>query len=281
MVLHHLPQVRLVAKGIWDRVRFAVELDDLIGFGTIGLLNAVERFDPNRGILLRTYAEHRIRGAILDGLRGMDWLPRSARKKEREEQLRQRELESQDAASAGARRISSSQNGQHDSSALPPSSRGPASVPCMEMVFAGGNLDDLERLAELKGGRHGRRNGDTSPETLYERKETCDRLAEAVSHLPRRYRDVIELYYQRELSMKQIGQILRVHESRVSQLHAAAVLRLRTFLSEGGEPSRASSKEAVRPYARARRPRLSKYRVTASQSSSVSTPMVSSAVSRT
>ena len=151
----------------------------------------------------------------------------------------------------------------------------------MEMVFAGGNLGDLERLTELKEARQGRRNGEGSPEALYERKEVCDRLTEAVAHLPRRYRDVIELYYRRELCMKQIGQILRVHESRVSQLHAAAILRLRTFLSGDGDSSGAASKEAAPSYARAKRPRSSKYRVTASQSSSVSTPMVSSAVSRT
>ncbi|HEY7680098.1 MAG TPA: sigma-70 family RNA polymerase sigma factor [Terriglobia bacterium] len=277
MVLLHLPQVRLVAKRIWDRVRFAVELDDLIGFGMIGLLHAVERFDPSRGILLKTYAEHRIRGAILDGLRKMDWLPRSARKKERREQMAQRERESQDAAAFGLRKTPALKP-QQGLEAIPPPRHAPAGVPHMELVFAGGSLGDLERLAESKG-RH--RNGANDPETLYGRKEECRRVARATARLPRRHREVIELYYGRELSMKQIGEILCVHESRVSQLHSAAIHRMRTLLSEDAEPSGPCTNEPVRRYGRAIRPRSSKYRETASQSSSVSTPMVSSEVSAT
>src|SRR5690349_20325868 len=80
VLIEHLPQVRLIARGLWGRTRFYVELDDLIGYGMLGLMDAVRKFDPSRGVLLKTYAEHRIRGAILDGLRAMDWLSRSARR---------------------------------------------------------------------------------------------------------------------------------------------------------------------------------------------------------
>ena len=88
LILLHLPQVRLVAETMRSRLGFAAELSDLIGYGVIGLVRAVDRFDPSRGFLLKTYAEHRIRGAILDGLRGMDWLSRSPSriKKERKYQ---------------------------------------------------------------------------------------------------------------------------------------------------------------------------------------------------
>lgn len=202
LLLLHLPQVRLVAKSIWGRMRFAVDIEDLVGYGVLGLVDAVNRFDPNRGIQLKTYAEHRIRGAILDGLRGMDWLPRSARQRER--QRRQ-----QDALSPAV-------------TTEPPS---------VELVFPGGNLTDLERLAESRCSRANSSPAYASPETLYEAKERGERLREAVTQLSCRHRQVIELYYRREMSMKQIGAVLRVHESRVSQLHASAIRCLRRSLS--------------------------------------------------
>jgi RNA polymerase sigma factor for flagellar operon FliA len=208
MLLQHMPQVRLVARSIWDRVRFAVELDDLVGYGMIGLANAVDRFDPTRGILLKTYAEHRIRGAILDGLRRMDWLPRSARQRERQQRP--------PAAPAAA-----------------------ATKPyCMETVFAGGNLSDLEQLIDSRRPRYSSATGDNTPESVCERQERFDRLAEALAALPPRHKRVIQFYYGRELSMKQIGVALRVHESRVSQLHAAAIQRLRRHLQ--ADPARAA-----------------------------------------
>ncbi len=223
----HLPQVRLVARSIWGRVRFAVELDDLIGFGVIGLLNAMERFDPNRGTLLKTYAEHRIRGAILDGLRSMDWLSRSARQKERQRQ--ESEKTSSCARSFSLRTLATPAEpavlrGARVQRVLRPVTR-------IEVVFAGGSLTDLERLAE------GTATTDISPEALYERKEQRVRLAGAVDRLPRRHQEIIELYYHHELSMKQIGQRMSIHESRVSQLHAAAIQRLRSYLSAGPQPS--------------------------------------------
>jgi RNA polymerase sigma factor for flagellar operon FliA len=260
-------------------MRFAVELDDLIGYGTIGLVRAVERFDPSRGILLKTYAEHRIRGAILDGLRGMDWLPRSARQKERQAHNATDSASPLDSGararkallphSAAPRRAG---NGQTQSPA--------AYVPRMEAVIPGGNLSDLERLAMSHTPRH---SLGPNPESLYEKKERFDKLAEAVLGLPRRHREVIDLYYRGELSMKQIGARLHVHESRVSQLHSAAIQNLRRHL--GGvlnsdarhvPVQKVSAKRPLEPYRR-----VAKRRHTACQSSSVSTPMVSCAVSAT
>jgi RNA polymerase sigma factor for flagellar operon FliA len=212
-------------------VRFAVELDDLVGFGMIGLLNAMERFDPSRGTLLRTYAEHRIRGAILDGLRSMDWLPRSARQRERQRQENER--------TDSCTRFFSLRNVAQPSEPILPGARAPRvrrSVTRIEVVFTGGNLTDLEQLAEGTGPVP-RSAGDSSPEALYERQEQRVRLAGAVDRLPRRHREIIELYYHQELSMKQIGQRMSIHESRVSQLHAAAIQRLRSYLSPGPQPA--------------------------------------------
>ena len=270
LLLLHLPQVRLVAKGIWDRMRFAVELDDLIGYGTIGLLHAVERFDPGRGILLKTYAEHRIRGAILDGLRGMDWLPRSARQKER----RQRQQPLEEAMGGvppdpGTQFDAGRPGSKPESGAAQRPSR--PYLPRMESVFPGGNLDDLERLAESARTGHELRRGGTNPERLYERKEKSDQLTAAIARLPRRHRQILDCYYRQEMSMRQIGAILQVHESRVSQLHAAALASLRKDLS-----ARHSSAGACRKPPQRYSPELDSIsRLTAVQSSSVSTPMVS------
>jgi RNA polymerase sigma factor for flagellar operon FliA len=280
MLLLHLPQVRLIAKSIWDRMRFAVELDDLIGYGMIGLVNAVERFDPNRGILLKTYAEYRIRGAILDGLRGMDWLPRSARQKERQlHETRHSEEVSGVSASSSTRQspgqgISHGGEGQFSKSATP-------YVPRMEAVISGGNLGDLERLAQAGMSRHSARFGEPNPESLYEQKERSDKLMAAVLQLPRRHREVIEMYYCRELSMKEIGERLHVHESRVSQLHAAAIQRLRKHLRGAAVLAEPVCKKPPGRYPMPPSARRSSSRSTACQSSSVSTPMVSSAVSAT
>jgi RNA polymerase sigma factor FliA len=275
MVLLHLPQVRLVAKSIWDRMRFAVELDDLIGYGTTGLVRAVERFDPSRGILLKTYAEHRIRGAILDGLRGMDWLPRSARQKQRQaQQASDLEPPANHCTQARAALLPHRER-QHRATNGPPTSSA-AYVPRMEAVIPGGNLGDLERLALASMSRHSRRSIEPDPESLYQQKEGYDKLAEAILQLPRRHREVIELYYRRELSMKQIGEKLHVHESRVSQLHAAALQKLRSQLKCAEAPV---TPPAKLPPGRYRL--VSNRRNTACQSSSVSTPMVSCAVSAT
>jgi len=230
LLLRHLPQVRLVAKSIWDRLRFTVELDDLIGYGMIGLMKALERFDSSRGILLKTYAEHRIRGAILDGLREMDWLPRSARQEERQRSEEQQQREALAAAPPSKARNGSCGTGVRRANhgvARPPASH----IPHMAAVFSRGNLADLEKLKEAPKASGALGDGNSSPEHLYERKEKYDRVADAMACLPWRQQQIIELYYRSDLSMKEIGKILRVHESRVSQLHAGAIQQLRKQLA--------------------------------------------------
>ena len=281
LLLLHLPQVQLVAKSIWDRMRFAVELDDLVGYGMIGLLRAVERFDPGRGILLKTYAEHRIRGAILDGLREMDWLPRSARQKERQ----QRETPVDSVAAGDPLDLKPAVCGKDRNGRMADTKSATRSKQChlprMESVFPGGNLGDLEKLAESAKAHRRRRDSERNPESLYERREECAKLTEALAHLPRRHQKIIKLYYQQELSMKQIGAILEVHESRVSQLHAAAITRLRRDLSGMGPSSPSPCRRPPQHYSATLRERDSSTRLTALQSSSVSTPMVSCSVSMT
>ncbi|MBI2819448.1 MAG: sigma-70 family RNA polymerase sigma factor [Acidobacteria bacterium] len=272
-----------MAKSIWDRMRFAVELDDLVGYGMIGLLHAVERFDPGRGILLKTYAEHRIRGAILDGLREMDWLPRSARQKER--QQRETPSDSVAAGDSPVRKLKPAGCGNDRNEMMADTKRAirlkQCPLPRMESVFPGGNLGDLEKLAESAKAHRRRRDSERNPENLYERKEEYAKLTEAIAHLPRRHQKILKLYYQQELSMKQIGALLEVHESRVSQLHAAALTRLRRDLSGMGSSSPSPCRRPPQRYSATLRERDASKRLTTLQSSSVSTPMVSCTVSTT
>ena len=280
MLLLHMPQVRLVAKSIWDRLRFAVELDDLIGYGMIGLVKAVDRFDPDRGILLKTYAEYRIRGAIFDGLRRMDWLPRSARQKERLQGESRREEERHETSL----HCGTAPGWFHDRQPLGEKvfhSPATVSLPGMKAIYPSGNLGDLEKLLQTRWQRQAPRYAEANPEALFERRERYEKMDAAVSQLPRRHQQVIEFYYYRELSMKQIGELLNVHESRVSQLHAAAIGRLQKYLEGCRRLAPESSSAPARSYRGIRRERPSSSRVTACQSSSVSTPTVSSAVSVT
>ena len=228
LLLLHLPQVRLVAEGLRARLRFAMELEDLMSYGMIGLLNAIERFDPGRGVLLKTYAEHRIRGAILDGVRAMDWLPRSARQKERRYQ---ETVSKAEEAEAGSRRTPARDLPVPRAGSLSPSRPLAAPPPRMELIYAGADLADFERVSQRAGLRGLLGAVGDDPEIQCQRKEMRGKLSQAVSRLSRRHRAVIELYYQRELSMKRIGEILQVHESRISQLHAAAIKRLRVALA--------------------------------------------------
>jgi RNA polymerase sigma factor for flagellar operon FliA len=219
LLLLHMPQVRLVAESLRVRLRFAMEFEDLVSYGVIGLLKAIERFDPGRGVLLKTYAEHRIRGAILDGARTMDWLPRSVRQKERQYQKSIRAAEARYMETGGT-------------AAERPCVRWP--VGRIEVIQAGADLAIFEQISQQAGLRGLLGKVGDDPEVEFQRTEMRSMLAQAVRRLPDRHRVVLDLYYGRDLSMKRIGQILRIHESRVSQLHAAAVKRLQAALAPGG-----------------------------------------------
>ena len=221
LLLAHLPQVHLLARNVRARTHFAVELDDLIGYGMLGLLDAVRKFDPSRGFLLKTYAEHRIRGAMLDGLRGMDWLSRSARRLARSGQHR-------DAPAT----IGNAPSGSGFVPALDCDTRSEREVHLRPTaLFYGGEAGKMERLCQ--NSRHSIEmfSHAPSPERVLERKQERTALAEAIGNLPERQRNVLELYYQRELSMKRIAALLGVHASRISQIHLAAITRLRKSLT--------------------------------------------------
>ncbi len=217
LITAHLGKVKFIADRMAARLPSAIERDDLYGWGVIGLLDAVERFEPARGVAFTTFAEMRVRGAILDSLRALDWASRKTRRQARQVQTAYRELEKKLGRAATDQEVAESLN---------------LTVKSLHELLnqvRGLNVAELDASSDCAGRCMLDTIFDTggSPLQLYEEAELHTRLAQAVDRLPERERQVIALYYVEELTMREIGEILSVTESRVSQLRAQAVARLR------------------------------------------------------
>jgi RNA polymerase sigma factor for flagellar operon FliA len=216
----HLPQVRYIAERLAARLPPSVDCDDLIGAGVMGLLSAVDKYDPARGVQFKTYAETRVRGAMLDCLRSLDWAPRSLRQRSREVEAAYRKIEMERGRPAEEDEVAEMLG---------------LSLPQLHAL-----LGELQGLTLL--GLEGSEDGDCPPPqipddpsrtplAIYERADGRARLIEAIDRLPERERQVVGLYYLEELTMKEVGEVMGVTESRVSQIHTQAVVRLRAALS--------------------------------------------------
>lgn len=217
----HLPQVRFIAERLAAKLPPSVDKDDLIGAGLLGLLDAVDRYDPSRGVMFKTYSELRVRGAMLDSLRDLDWAPRSVRAQARAVEVICQQIEQECGRAAKEEEIAEGLGvSLPEFHALLSKLNG--------LMVMGLDLDNENELSQNL--RQLPDDVGHSPLALYERAEVCDRLTAAIDHLPERDRQIIALYYVEELTMKEIGQLLEVTESRVSQIHTQAVLRLRAAL---------------------------------------------------
>lgn len=217
--------VKFLAGRVGSKLPPSIDVDDLVGAGVLGLIDAAERFDASRGIRFRTYAERRIRGAILDHLRSLDWAPRSLRRRAREIDAAYGSLERE-----FGRAVSDSEVASFLQIGLDELHGVAFEINSVQMtsLSAGAEDDDasardmIERLAD---------SSELGPFALCAREELRDRLAQAIDRLPEKERHVISFYYVEELTMKEIGSILGVNESRVSQLHTKAIKRLRLALA--------------------------------------------------
>jgi len=217
-ILSHLPLVKYLAMRILNRLPSHVELDDLINYGIIGLMDAVDKFDQSRGVKFKTYAELRVRGAILDGLRELDWVPRSFRKRKRELERAYKTLENELGRNATDEEVAAEL--QIDLKAfysLLDNVRG-VQIGSIEAVTKEGS----ENLVEYVPDRE-----ENSPTFIMEKLELQRLLAGGIDRLPEKERLILSLYYYEDLTMKEVGAVLGITESRVSQLHSKAVLRLR------------------------------------------------------
>lgn len=224
LILEHLPQVRLIARRIRDRLPECVSLEDLVSAGIVGLIAAVDQYDPAHNVKLKTYAEHKIRGAILDSLRGLDWAPRQRRKKSKQIEF---------AIARAEQRLNR--------------------VPSEDEIAAemGVDLEEYHRwLVDVQGLNIGsleytREDGegkglleylsddqDQLPSRLLERTQLEQLLADAIRKIPPMERTVLGLYYLEELTLREISQVVHLHESRISHLKSQAILRLRADIEK-------------------------------------------------
>src|ERR1700734_3132604 len=204
LVVAYSPLVKYVAGRMGTNLPGHVDEADLISYGLTGLISAIERFDLSREIKFETYAITRIRGAIIDELRTLDWVPRSVRARAREIERANQRLEAKLQRAPSDEEMSAELWNTSDSS--------------------GDQVSLLDTIPD---------RGAPDPQQLVDQGELRDRIADAIAALPEREKLVIALYYYENLTLREVGEVLGVTESRVSQLHTKAVLRLRSKLGGG------------------------------------------------
>jgi RNA polymerase sigma factor for flagellar operon FliA len=224
LILEHLPQVKLIARRIHERLPESVNLEDLISTGTIGLIAAIDQFDPRHNVKLKTYAEYKIRGAILDGLRGMDWAPRQQRKRTKQIEAAIVELEKRLHRTPEEEEIAAELrltiDGYHEWLV---DIRG---INLGSFESAGPDEESRDLLKYVSG------DDEEWPSRLLEKSELQRLLADAIEKMPNTERIVLSLYYYEELTLREIATVVRLHESRVSQLKSQAILRLRGYMEK-------------------------------------------------
>jgi len=225
LLVEQLPQVKYIAKRIHDRLPPHILLEDLIHAGILGLIEAIQRFDPARHVELKSYAKHRIHGAILDSLRDLDWSPRPLRRKARRIEEAQQKLKARLGYSPSESQLAEELGMSLDK------------FQHLLGELRGLDLRSLQSEAVEEGSERGPRNANQSaaaedPFSLCLRSEMTGLLAKAIEELPERERQLLALYYYEELTMKEAGAVLGIGEARVSQLHSAAIVRLRARMAE-------------------------------------------------
>jgi RNA polymerase sigma factor for flagellar operon FliA len=227
LILHYAPLVKFVAGRVGAGLPSSVEQSDLVSYGVFGLIDAIEKFDPDRAVKFESYAMTRIRGAILDGLRASDWIPRSLRHKARDVQNAYAALQSRLHRTPSEAEVATELGITEPQLHVIFRQLSFANMVALDELLApngdgGGSLSLGETLADVHA---------EDPVAAAEAVEIRQALARAVSALPPREQTVVTLYYYEHLTLAEIGRVLGVTESRVSQLHTKAVLQLRARLA--------------------------------------------------
>ena len=226
LILHYSPLVKYVAGRVAVGLPQNVEQADLVSYGIFGLIDAIEKFDLDRGYKFETYAIARIKGAILDELRSIDWVPRSVRAKARSLEKAYAKLEGQLHRTPSDEELASElglSDDQFQSTLSQISFIGLVALD--EMLSVGGERGEALSLGDTVADQG------EGPVAAYEVEETRQILATAISRMPEREKIVLTLYYYEGLTLAEIGQVLGVTESRVCQIHTKAVLQLRSRLA--------------------------------------------------
>jgi RNA polymerase sigma factor for flagellar operon FliA len=221
LILHYAPMIKYVVGRMSIYVGSAVDFDDLVSYGIFGLIDAIDKFDYRKGAKFETYAGLRIRGAVLDGLRSLDWVPRTLRQKSRQLDEAYSRLEAELGREPTNIELA-----------------GKLGVPAEEIdeeikkssLMALISLDDYLEGNHETGATQPPDDNYETPENLFEHKELKEMLIDALQKLTEKERLVTTLYYFEEMTLKEISKIMEVSESRVSQIHSKAMLKLRARL---------------------------------------------------
>jgi RNA polymerase sigma factor FliA len=230
LILTYAPLVKYVAGRLGSGLPAHVEEGDLVSYGLLGLIGAIERYDPDRDVKFETYAIARIKGAIIDELRAMDWVPRSVRARARHIERAITELEAKLHRAPSdeeiAQKLGITDEELEDS--LTEISR--SSIAALDELWTisssgGDQVALIDTIEDTQG---------PEPQSALAQTELREALGEAIARLPEREKLVVTLYYYEELTLREIGEVLGVTESRVSQLHTKAILRLKARLAGAG-----------------------------------------------
>jgi RNA polymerase sigma factor for flagellar operon FliA len=226
LVRQYAPLVKYVAGKVAVGMPHNVEFDDLVGYGVFGLFDAIEKFDPDKHVKFKTYAVTRIRGAIFDELRSIDWVPRSVRQKTREIEETVRRLEASLGRAATDKEIAKELGmSSKDFEKVMLKISGTSILSLNDVWYTGEDNDKVSIADSIESPKS------LNPDIIVEKDEIKRVIVEAIHELPEKEKKVLVLYYYEDLTLKEIGEILEVTESRVSQLHTKAIMRLRTKLT--------------------------------------------------
>jgi RNA polymerase sigma factor for flagellar operon FliA len=220
LILKYAPLIKYIANRIAARLPVHIDIQDMINSGVLGLMDAIEKFDPDKGVKFETYAEYRVKGSILDSLRAMDWVPRSVRKVATILENTYVDLEKRHGRPATDEEVAAAMD---------------VGVERLHKIVnrvSSVSMVSLERDPKSSGSKHSLLDKlmDEDTTTAFDKidsEELRDLLANHIERMPGKEKQVISLYYYNELTMKEIGKILKLTESRVSQIHTKAVIRLR------------------------------------------------------
>lgn len=224
VVLNHLPLVKVIAIRVHENLPVHIELDDLIHAGVLGLFDAVEKYDDSKNVEFQAYAKHRIKGAILDSLRQLDWASRDMRRRQKQVEAVSRDLSAKLGRVPTETEIAEEMGVTTERwrrMAVELRNTGPVSTAPRE---------DLDRTQEMDFAAA----SDVRPDRICERRELRITLERAIGQLPTRYQKVVFLYYSNQMTMKQIGDLLGVNESRISQIHKTALKKMQVMLQSEG-----------------------------------------------
>jgi RNA polymerase sigma factor for flagellar operon FliA len=221
-VIKYSPLVKYVAGKVAIGMPQQVEFEDLVSYGAFGLLDAIEKYDPERDIKFKTYAMTRIRGSIFDELRNIDWVPRTLRQKAKQLEEAIITLENKLGHSVDDEEIAKEMGiSNQELQELFSKISGASVISLNDVWYTGDDNDQVSFIDTIESPES------LNPENIIEKEEIRSVIVEAIKQLPDKEKKVIVLYYYEDLTLKEIGEVLEVTESRVSQLHTKAILRLR------------------------------------------------------